>query len=392
MATNNATSPTKRMSVRRPFRATPLVSTTVVLFAIAVGIIASSKDSVSFLPTLSWSIAQWTLVPSVATTLQQFAWDSWEKQDGNGVVLDIPRISIHDHKDPAKYLEATYGKNWRDKPLLLQGLWNASALEDPRRRLSLRGLLKENLTIPYFTDARVYGALSPDGNAPVREIVQRIAQGKPHKIGTQLLVQEYPTLMEEVAPMNLITDLFGNHFDQKHLLGHGSVLGIFPGTTTVPVFVANGVPVGSDAPETTKISNPTSTSKDGPRRPVTGLHCEPIGNVAVQLSGVKEWTLIDPEHFSKLNPALAADGRAFFASWATSLDHVPRYKVKTFAGDAVWVPTWTWHRVDYIESDDVSIGGSLFHFRPADFIWRNPLYALLIVPAMLKELAGVSSQ
>ena len=86
-------------------------------------------------------------------------------------------------------------------------------------------------------------------------------------------------------------------------------------------------------------------------------------------------------------------------------------------GDALFVPTWTWHRVDYTtatyagETDDdssgrkkepsnntnddgnnVSIGASLFHFRVGDYVRRNPLFALLLVPAIVKEAMGISSQ
>jgi hypothetical protein len=102
--------------------------------------------------------------------------------------------------------------------------------------------------------------------------------------------------------------------------------------------------------------------------------------------------LIDPKYSFRLKPSVAPDGRAFFASWTPNLDHVPRYQVATHAGDAMWVPTWTWHRVDYIESEDISIGGSLFHFRPIDYVRQNPLFSLLMIPALIRELAGISTQ
>ena len=107
---------------------------------------------------------------------------------------------------------------------------------------------------------------------------------------------------------------------------------------------------------------------------------------------VKEWTLVDPKYSLRLKPSIAQDGRAFFASWSPDLEHIPRYSVRTKAGDAVWVPTWTWHRVDYVESEEMSIGGSLFHFRPLDYFRQNPLFSVLMVPALLKELAGISTQ
>jgi hypothetical protein len=92
-------------------------------------------------------------------------------------------------------------------------------------------------------------------------------------------------------------------------------------------------------------------------------------------------------------PSVSPDGRAFFASWATDPSRLaPSYEVVTEAGDALWVPVWTWHKVDYIDSKDVALGASLFHFRPVDFWKNNPLYAFLIIPAMLMEVTGFKKQ
>ena len=41
---------------------------------------------------------------------------------------------------------------------------------------------------------------------------------------------------------------------------------------------------------------------------------------------------------------------SFFVSGLTpdnELEAIPRYYATTHAGDALWLPTWTWHRVDY---------------------------------------------
>lgn len=73
---------------------------------------------------------------------------------------------------------------------------------------------------------------------------------------------------------------------------------------------------------------------------------------------------------------------------------------RSMTGDAIWVPTWTWHRVDYdTESDhessdrgSISLGASLFHFRPIDFVRNNPLFAVLMVPAMVLEVLGIKTQ
>ena len=128
-----------------------------------------------------------------------------------------------------------------------------------------------------------------------------------------------------------------------------------------------------------------------------------------QLSGTKQWTLVNPEYSNLLKPSLAIDGRAFFSSsllikeLKEEENKIPYWTIVTKPGDALWVPTWTWHRVDYYyhnnndndeqeEIDILSIGGSIFHFRPWDFVKRNPLYAIMIIPALIKELAGIKTQ
>ena len=72
---------------------------------------------------VKWSAAQWT-PSSLSTALQQSVWTSWDKIETKQRVplLEMPKISIQDHPNPLEYLEITYGKNWRDRPLLLQGL------------------------------------------------------------------------------------------------------------------------------------------------------------------------------------------------------------------------------------------------------------------------------
>lgn len=396
----------------------------------------------------AWSIGQSVIfVPKLSSWLTQRAWESIEVNANRTsssttsfdlgqyrAPMDVNVLYVQDVDDPLAYLERTYGEYWKERPLLLKGLWPESELRgNPARRLSPDGLLRMNQTIPYFTDARRYGALEPDGEAPVREVVKRIQEGYPHKIGSQLIVQADQTLLEEVAPRALVTELFGDYFSVDRLLGHGKTLGIFPGLTTVPVFVANSGSSPSSRrkqqsqPQQENIENECTPNKGdtetcdvewvGPQHgrpsllktldnPVTGLHCEPIANVAVQLAGSRMWTLIGPEYSWSLRPAISTDGRSFYPSWVDSLDHIPRYEFITHPGDAVFVPTWTWHRVDYVvrgvddhdnDNDDetgtgISIGASLFHFRAGDYWRRNPLFAVLLIPAILKEAAGVSTQ
>jgi hypothetical protein len=277
--------------------------------------------------------------------------------------------------------------NWRKRPLLLRRLWNADELSDPARQLSLNGLLKQNLTIPYFTDARLPNALAPDAVGALSDIVANISlYGMSHKIGSQLLIQTYPELLREVAPQEIVTALFGDYFTPNSLKGSGPFR-IFPPFTTVPLFVAWKRTSQHDAANEKR--GPPGQSADDP---YTALHCEPIGNVAVQLSGRKHWTLVDPVHWHLVRPHLSPDGRAFFASAFLNESLVPSYQVITEAGDAIWIPTWFWHRVVYQESDEIAIGASLFHFRFLDFVRNQPLFAWFVVPALILELVGYNTQ
>ena len=97
-----------------------------------------------------------------------------------------------------------------------------------------------------------------------------------------------------------------------------------------------------------------------------------------------------------LRPRVAEDGRAYYFSSLDPFDthalkRVPKYEVITEPGDALWVPPWFWHRVDYDEPG-VSLAASLFHFRPWEFVKNNTLYSILIVPNLVKELFGFKMQ
>lgn len=342
---------------------------------------------VSPIDVLQWSLAQWLCASVGGSKLQRRAWASWtERFDGDeidDILLDCPVLdfsTVSDVDSILEMLETKYGTNWREKPLLLRGLWSPGELNSSERRLSLQGLLGEHLIIPYFTNASASYALSPDSQAPVSSIVRNMTMGLPHKIGTQYLVQRYPELIEEVAPTHIVTRLFGNYFQPSHV--RGMLWGLLPALTTVPIFVAQ--------------TTTNTAAQQQQQHAKTDLHCEPIGNIAVQLQGSKQWTLISPRYTFRLKPAVAPDGRAFFASFLEERDFmVPRYKVTTHPGDALWVPTWTWHRVDYLSpgaTKEISIGGSLFHFRAWNYMTNNPVLALLIVPALIKEVIGYNMQ
>ena len=71
--------------------------------------------------------------------------------------------------------------------------------------------------------------------------------------------------------------------------------------------------------------------------------------------------------------------------------HARRYEIETVAGDVLWVPTWTWHRVDYLPGV-ASVSASLFHVRVEQIAAINPLFATLLTPNLFKELIGWKTQ
>ena len=68
-----------------------------------------------------------------------------------------------------------------------------------------------------------------------------------------------------------------------------------------------------------------------------------------------------------------------------------RWEGVTTAGDVLWVPTWTWHRVDYLRGV-TALSASLFHVRAAPLLTAAPLFTALVVPNMVKELLGWNMQ
>lgn len=440
----------------------------VMLNSFVFTLVSKQQQFTLFFPldVYAWSLGQtlYTLgfMHGLADVLTRQAWESfprhntWRQIDQNNnnnscleyvPPLNIPTLQVQDFlgkpqgaQKARSFLETTYGRHWRETPLRLQGLWTVQELlaTQTNRTLTPQGLLQNtrHVQIPYFSDATVVGALQPDAHDSMANIVQSILEGKPHKIGSQLLIQKHPELLKEVAPLEFLQELFGNHFTPNHLFGTNQHRTGWrrwlPGTTTVPVFIANTSPVttttlnyqnDNDGNNTNKKDgNKNSNSHDQPTchrdddtsesssksKPFTGLHCEPIANVAVQLWGSRTWTLVDPSHSFRLRPSIAQDGRSFFATQITTaeLSQIPRYEITTKPGDAVWLPTWTYHQVDYVyyqtnNSDNtdellhqhqLSIGASLFHFRPMDYFRKNPLFAFLLIPSLAKELAGIKTQ
>jgi hypothetical protein len=378
------------------------------LFALGLAVLCRSPQSLLY--TGVWMLAHWLPAGSLQTSLLEATWKYWETHEKHTFLhhYSSPQttVAVFDIQQHASHWKdaviAQEGHDWQSRPLVLKNLWSRLELNNPHRNVSIQGLMRMNETIPYFSDAR-QRLLTPDLQDRVSDIVRNITRGAPHKIASQLLVEHHPELIHEVAPTHIVTELWGNHFTASHVQGSGW----FPATTTVPIFVAHGSQQGTANTTTRDDSEQdTTTSASTPSQPFTALHCEPIGNVAVQLSGCKEWTLVAPEYSHLLRPRLAYDGRAYVVS-EQSLNAIQSIatRVTTHAGDALWVPTWTWHRVDYGTSCgdapldsvrtphlDIALGASLFHFRPWDYVRNHPLYAVMIVPAILMELTGYKTQ
>lgn len=102
----------------------------------------------------------------------------------------------------------------------------------------------------------------------------------------------------------------------------------------------------------------------------------------------------------RLRPSLAPDGRAFFctrrAHGAGGVDALAaagatHYEVEQRPGDVLWVPTWTWHRVDYLPNV-TALSVSLFHLRAEQLAAAQPLLTAAMVPSLFKELVGWKTQ
>ena len=273
------------------------------------------------------------------------------------------------------------------KPFLLK---NLTRYEDI---LTLNHLLSSPIaesTIDYFVDARTVNTI-PNSRDTVRNIVQRILQGGPEKIGTQMIVKAFPEIIERLVDHNeWLQDVFGS--ERVRQWREISPL------MTYPVFVSRGR-------STTPSIDPSTTSTDmtsldmtslSTKTTRTDLHCEPISNVVLQTVGRKKWTLVEPQYSHLIRPTISPDGRAYFYSSLDpfdphALDRIPHYEVITEEGDLLSVPTWTWHRVDYLP-DVTAVSISIFQFIPLDFVSRNPLYALTLVPNLIKEAVGIKEQ
>lgn len=327
-----------------------------------VGALTALLASATIGPTLPWSLAQlvkalWPLSSPLADRVQQRAWHAWEAEVKDRVVPaeSIEEVSI----DSTPSLK---------NPFIIRGLLNGSSSMLAGDLEWLTRAPVGDLEVDYFSNASVEEGVVPNARGPLRDVVRRIASGGPEKIGTEMIFRKFPSLLAE---------LMGDSADHvARILGGAShVAESRVGTLlTVPVFMATGA-----------------------ERARTDLHSEPIGNLVLMLAGRKKWTLIDPDQSRYLRPTLSPDGRAYFLSSTPTEDpdhvlrHVRRRVFDAEHGDAIWVPTWTWHRVDYYPGV-TALSASLFHVRADQMVQQNGLYSLLAMPNMVKELIGWKTQ
>jgi hypothetical protein len=319
---------------------------------------------------LTWSGIQLARSLFVGAKLPQrllhaeaWCWRAWAERESSAASSSELRASqpgsILEYM-PAEFATATPPL---DRPWIARGLLNGTALHAKWTTRWLAESPRGDTIVDYFTDAR-RALIVPDARAPLREVLGRIGAGGPQKLGTEMVFRSEVEAVADLAELPLTRKLGAHYFTPAML---GTIL-------TMPLFVARGF--GS---QTTR----------------TDLHCEPIANAVLHLEGEKVWTILAPEHSHLVAPQVSPDGRAYFYTRlepsAPQFHELPRQRVVARAGDVLFVPTWHWHRVDYVP-DVVAVTVSLFHFRPLEFVRNHPLYAALIVPNLVKEALGLKKQ
>lgn len=307
------------------------------------------------------------LLVDVLNAREESIWSNWEakaRKHSGGVEPAMLEITVVTSLSDMTSIDLT-------KPFLAKNMSNGDVL-------TIMDMLTpplSDLKVDYFSDARRKNTV-PDAFGPVGEIVTRILEGGPEKFGTQMILKAFPVVMERFLNENKwLEAIFGfQRVEVWRKMGS---------TVTVPVFMSRGMksdPAKKTLGETTR----------------TDLHCEPISNLVAQTVGGKVWTLIEPQYSYLLRPTVAPDGRAYFYSNLDPFDpqalaSVPRYEVTTQKGDVLYVPTWTWHRVQYLP-DITAVSISLFEFVPSSFFFNNCYFAATLVPNLIKELLGIKMQ
>lgn len=125
------------------------------------------------------------------------------------------------------------------------------------------------------------------------------------------------------------------------------------------------------------------------------MHHAPAGNMFLQITGRKRWTLIDPAYTAHMLPVPAQPFQYCMSGLlgfrvqqengkpAGILANLPRYTVTLEPGDLLYNAPWWWHEVDNL--DPFTVGCAIRHV-PTELLpdpsWRNQplLTALSIYP------------
>ena len=393
----------------------------VVVTAVYLAIVHGEDPSL-----MPWVLSQlikcmWPFPSELAAATEAAAWAEWEKL-GRGKQYAPDRVLELAPGERPEHLK---------RPFLVRGLLNGSSSELLGGYSWLTKSPVGDLEVDYFSNASAEDGIVPDSRGQLRDVVSSIVEGGPAKIGTEMIFRRFPHLLDEARPTHRPPRPPAPHTRPRPRV-HAPLLvppspRPAPSTPTAPRSVptcslqpddsltrsacdcpqlgvqASAGPLlgGEEHLDSSRIGLMLTVpvflaTGDEGARSRTDLHCEPIGNLALQFGGRKRWTLVPPEESHLLRPSLSKDGRAYFQSMLPTdnpdetLAHVRRWVVETDTGDALWVPTWTWHRVDYLPGV-TALAASLFHFR-FDSMANNGLYSALAVPNVLKELVGWKTQ
>mmetsp|Transcript_26105 Transcript_26105/g.41319 ORF Transcript_26105/g.41319 Transcript_26105/m.41319 type:complete len:341 (-) Transcript_26105:61-1083(-) len=318
------------------------------------------------IPTFVWVICQlgrailpaWVGLGPWFEKAEGLVWGVWGEGLADGTIKPLPIPSLSLKELFSKELQIDLSK-----PLMVQGVLNSTnTIETWGIERFLTPPIGD-LVIDYFTDARRFNTV-PDAKGPVGTVAKKILNGGHEKFGTEIIFRSFPHLVDDL-PLSLVDKIVGEGYIRKENVGE---------TLTIPVFMAHG--------------NAVNTTR-------TDLHCEPIANVVLHIHGSKKWTVIVPKHSNLLRPQISPDGRAYIFSKLSptnkDLERVERYEFIAKQGDLLFLPTWTWHRVDYIPGV-TALTASLFHVRPRGLVFNNPLFAFVTLPNMLKEYIGLKMQ
>lgn len=295
--------------------------------------------------------------PDQVGALEKKVWSNWESEalsktyEHDTMLLSIPIITS---PDQFKDIDFT-------RPFLV-------------RNLSTGVVLQENdfltppisdITIEYYSDSTKLNAWSPDAEGKVGEVVKSILAGGNMKFLTQKIAEGHPQLIVDFIDKNKwVESVFGiervNGWRNRDKF------------VRVPMFMAKGKDLDT---------------LEGNVR--TDCHAEPASNLALQTLGRKRWTLVEPRYSHLLRPRISMSNTPYCIAQIDMLDkksfwHVPRYEIETVAGDALYVPAWTWHRIEYLPNI-VSSHMSFFEAIRNELLFNKPILTVAAVPLMAKR-------